>query len=186
MKTKIAALLLLSLGFAHSAFAGALTLETANAQKIEPDNTTSDFYNVARFPFVESGTAMDLFSSEFFGDAETGFWVKISFDGNPQPILTSAFLKASNKYLLWDAAALATFNEGIYDSIILKNEGANGIFNTGNGNFHNIGHAGLNGTLGKVVVDQQNHNVPDASSTVALLGLGMIGLFVAARRRASK
>lgn len=184
MKSKIAALLLISLGFAHSASAVPYYLETVNATKTS-GTTNSDFYQVTGGG-AESGTALSLYSFTFGGSASAGWWVEISFGGNPQPILTSAFLKAGPNYLWWDAADLLAFNAATFDSIILKNDNAAaGLRNPPNNAFLGIGHVGLNGTAGELVVEQHN-NVPDASSTVAMLGLGMIGLFVAARRRASK
>jgi hypothetical protein len=181
---KITALLLLGLCIARSASAVPFYLETEDSTKFTNVTTNSSFYQVTGAG-VESGTALNLFSSTIGGNANTGWWVNISFGGNPQPILTSAFLKAGNDYLWWDAADLLTFNAGVYDSIILENDDlATGLHNTNN-KFLETGHAGINGTAGQVVVVVHN-DVPDASSTVALLGLGMIGLFVAARRRASK
>ena len=135
-------------------------------------NTTSAFYEVSGAG-VESGTAAGLFSATLGGDADTGFWVKIAFGSNPQPGLTSAFLKASNEYLWWDSTDLAAFNSGTFDSITLWNNGANGIKNTNN-KFQGTSHAGLNGTPGTTV--------PDGGSTLLLLGAGLAVLGVARRR----
>lgn len=186
---KVIALLLLCLGFARSAFAVPFLLETEAATKVA-GTLNSPFYQVSSGGVELLGTtAVGLFTSTLGGNDVDGFWVNISFGGNPQPILTSAFLKASNAHLLWDSSDLLAFNAGDFDSITLWNRSVANDNNVGlrNGNnkFHNIGHAGLMGTLGEAVVDVRN-NVPDASSTLAMLGLGMIGLFVAARRRASK
>ena len=154
-------------------------LQSSNATIVLSSNTTSAFFEVAGNG-TESGTAAGLYSATLGGDENAGFWVKISFDGNPQPILTSAFLKAGNGYLWWDAADLAPFNAGTYDSIVLWNNTVEGIRNS-NGKYKGTSHAGLVGTLGTVT-----HNVPDDSATISLLGLGVIGLAVAARRRAAK
>lgn len=182
MKSKIASLLLLGLGLAHSAFAIPYNLTSATATTVS-GNYVSTFYQVDGAGVEKAGTtAIDLFSSTVGGDDVNGFWVNISFGGNPQPHLDAAFLKASNAYLWWDAADLAAFNAGTFDSIILWNNTVEGIRN-GNGKFKGTSHAGLVGELTPVVV---THNVPDAGATVSLLGLGMMGLFLAARRRAAK
>lgn len=163
------------MGLATCQMANAISFTLASsAATITPGNTTAAFYNVSG-DGVESGTAASLYSATFGGDANNGFWVKVSFDSNPQPVLTSAFLKASNKYLWWDAADLAAFNAGTYDSIVLENTGAGGIKNQ-NGKYKNTSHAGLNGTKGT--------NVPDGGATAALLGLGLLGIGFVARRRA--
>lgn len=180
---KLASLLLLGLGVAQSAFAVAFTLTSATATKVLNSNYTSSFYEVGGNGVETPGTtAINQFSSSVGGDATNGFWVAISFGVNPQPYLTAAFLKAGNGYLWWDAADLAAFNAGVFDSIILKNNTPEGLRNTNN-KYKETSHAGLVGELKPVVVV---HNVPDAGTTVSLLGLGMISLFVAARRRAAK
>lgn len=187
---KVTALLLVFLGLSRSALAIPYNLATADATLVS-GNTVSTFYEVSGSGVETPGTtAINLFSGTTGGDEDLGFWVNISFGGNPQPFLTSAFLKASNQYLWWDAADLAGFNAGTFDSIILWNNALSGINHyTGGKNpqlkYHGTSHAGVNGTLGEVVIDPHG-SVPDASSTVALLGLGMIGLFVASRRRSSK
>jgi hypothetical protein len=180
---KLTALVLSCFGLAHSAFALPYNLQTASAAIVANANIVSTFYEVSGSGVETPGTsAINLFSATTGGDANNGYWVNISFGLNPQPYLDSAFLKAGNGYLLWDSADLAGFNAGTYDSIVLWNNSIEGIRNT-NGKYKGTSHAGLfAGTKPVVTV----HNVPDASSTVTLLGLSMIGLFVVGRRRASK
>jgi len=150
-----------------------------SAATIVSGNTTSTFYEVTGAG-AESGSAAGLYSSTVPGSDATGWSVKISFGPNPQPILTSAFLKASNEYLWWDASDLALFNSGEYDSITLWNKGGPGEgigHNTGGSSpvwkFHGTSHAGLNGSPGT--------SVPDGGFTLALLGMALIG--VASARR---
>ncbi len=137
-------------------------------------NTTSGFFEVnGTSPFPETGTAASLYSATLGGDADTGFWVKIAFDSNPQPVLTSAFLKASNKYLWWDDTDLAAFNAGTFDSITLWNSGSGGIQND-NHKYQGTSHAGLNGSPGTT-------SVPDGGLTLMLLGMALGGLGYARR-----
>lgn len=140
-------------------------------------NTTSTFYEVSGAG-AESGTAAAFYSSSLGGNANDGFWVKFSFGGNPQPVLQSAFLKASNKYLWWDSTDLAAFNAGTFDSLTLWNSGAAGLKNKNN-KFHGTSHAGLNGSLGETDIPR----VPESGTTAALLGLALVGLHFGFRRR---
>jgi len=180
---KLASLLLLALGLAQSASAVPYNLTSTSATLVANDNYVSTFYQVKGTGVEEPGTtAINSFSSTLGGNATDGFWVNISFGGNPQPHLDAAFLKAGNSYLWWDAADLIAFNAGNFDGIVLWNNTVEGIRN-GNGKYKGTSHAGLVGELTPVVVI---HNVPDASATVSLLGLGMVGLVVASRRRAAK
>jgi len=174
MNSSKIALAVLCFGLACSANAITFTLESAAASKVG-GNTASQFYDVNGSSSETNGTtAKDLFSSTVGGNQNSGFWVKIAFGTNPQPVLTSAYLKASNGYLLWDAFDLAAFNGGAFDSITLWNSGASGIKNQ-NGKFQNTSHAGLLGQLGV--------RVPDGGTTAMLLGFSLVGLVVAARRK---
>lgn len=167
-KSTITKILACSIGLlaCQSAHAIQFVLNSSAATKVG-GNSTSTFYEVTGGN-VESGTASGLYTSSVGGDANNGFFVSISFGANPQPVLTSAFLKASNEYLLWDSTDLAAFNSGTFDSIILwNNDGAAGIRNTNN-KYQATSHAGLNGTPGT--------NVPDGGATMALLGLSLLGL----------
>jgi hypothetical protein len=152
----------------HSAHAVQFVLNSSAATTIG-GNTTSVFYEVTGAN-AESGPASGLYSSSVGGDANTGFFVSISFGSNPQPVLTSAFLKASNQYLLWDNLDLAAFNSGTFDSIILWNNGGSAGIQNGNNKYHGTSHAGLNGMLGTTT------NVPDGGATMALLGLSLFGM----------
>ncbi len=118
------------------------------------------------------GTAKDLYSTTFGGDDTAGFWVNVAFGSNPKPVLESAFLKAGNSYLLWDATDLTDFNAGTFDSITLWNSDPGGIHNDGSGAYNGTSHAGLNGATG----------VPDAGCTLMLLGVSVTGLGVLRRR----
>lgn len=174
MKTNMKLTAVLSgavIALALSAEAIPYTLTSAMATK-NHGNTTSSFYEVTGVA-AESGTAVALYSAAVGGSESAGWWVEISFGSNPQPFLTSAFLKASNEYLWWDAADLAAFNAGTFTSIILQNSGDNGLKND-NGKYHATSHAGLNGEPGT--------RVPDGGATLGLLGLGLLGLGVLRRR----
>jgi hypothetical protein len=184
-KITASALFALALFGGTTAHAVSFELQSSSATIVLSNNTTSSFFEV-QGNGTESGTAASLYSATLGGNEDTGFWVKISFDGNPQPILTSAFLKASNDYLWWDATDLATFNSGVYDSITLWNSGAAGQglgHYTGNPNspawkFYGTSHAGINGTPGESTIP----GVPDGGSTLALLGLALSAFAIARRK----
>ena len=172
----IPALSAIMVAFALSAEAIPYTLTSAMATKTD-GNTTSSFYEVTGVA-AESGTAVALYSAAVGGDENSGWWVEISFGNNPQPVLTSAFLKAGNEnagggYLWWDSADLAAFNAGSFTSIILQNSGSGGLMNKPGNAYLGTSHAGLNGEPGT--------RVPDGGATLGLLGLGLIG-FGALRR----
>src|SRR6187549_933378 len=111
MKTKIAALFLLSLGLARTASAVPFYLE-AEVATLTGGTTNSGFYEVEGG--VDSGSAASLYTPTSGGNNVAGYWVEISFGGNPQPILTSAFFRAgggaNSAYLWWDSTDLAAFN----------------------------------------------------------------------------
>ena len=173
-KLLFGSLLAVGLLVSQAANAASYTL-ASSAATIFGGNLTTPFYEVTGGG-VDSGTAASLYSTTVGGDGATGWWVNISFDGNPQPVLTSAFLKAGNFHLFWDAADLATFNAGTYDSIRLENSGAGGIKNPPGNAYLGTSHAGLNGTPGTTT------NVPDAGSTVALLGVVIAGFGLVRRK----
>jgi len=170
-KLLLGSLLAVGLLLTQAANAATFTLASSLAT-LSPGNLTTTFYEVAS-DGTDSGTAASLYSATLGGDENAGFWVNISFGGNPQPVLTSAFLKASNQHLLWDSTDLATFNSGIFDSIRLENIGTGGILNR-NGKYHETSHAGLNGTPGT--------KVPDGGSTLALVGLAIAGFGLIRRK----
>ena len=160
---------------ALTSWANAVTfnLHSSSATVVNGD-VTSLFYDVKGDGSETNGTtAKDWFTSTRGGNANTGFWVNMAFGTNPQPVLESAYLKASNKYLRWDANDLIAFNAGLYDSITLWNDGANGLKNQNN-RFFGTSHAGLYGTAGV--------RIPDGGTTAGLLGLALIALGTAARR----
>src|SRR5688500_16959789 len=112
MKASKIAVAVLCFAIACSANAITFTLESAAALKVGGD-TTSQFYDVNGSGSETNGTtAKDMFSSTVGGNQNAGFWVKIAFGTNPQPVLTSAYLKASSGYLLWDSFDLVAFNGG--------------------------------------------------------------------------
>jgi hypothetical protein len=181
-KITASALFAMALFGGTTAHAVSFDLQSSNATIVLSSNTTSAFFEVAGNG-TESGTAAGLYSATLGGDENAGFWVKISFDGNPQPILTSAFLKAGNDYLWWDATDLSGFNSGVYDSITLWNSGAAGEglgHYTGNDQwkFQGTSHAGINGTPGESTIP----GVPDGGSTLAFLGLALSAFAIARRK----
>ncbi len=153
-------------------------LDYTTADKIA-GNLTSAFYQVNNDKGVwsEAGTAASLYSFTHGGDEDNGWWVKIAWDGNPQPVLTSAIMKASDWYLYWDSSDLTAFNGGTYDSVTLWQDGLSHL--TGGPKpqtkYHEISHAGINGTPGTPPVDPPG-SVPDGGATLALLGLGFIAV----------
>ncbi len=156
----------------QSAHAVQFTLNSSLASLIDPGNTNSVFFEVDGTTLAETGTVANLYSATLGGNANNGFFVAISFGGNPQPVLNSAFLKTANGYLLWDAADFTAFNAGTFDSIKLWNSGTDGITNN-KGKYQETSHAGLNGSLG--LTTNGNH-VPDGGATVALFGLSLLGM----------
>lgn len=121
----------------------------------------------------ETGIASNYFSSIYAGNATSGYQVTITWDGNPQPILTGAFLKAGAKFLLWDEADFAPFNLGDYDSLVLVQ---NGIKNSTGRSYLGVSHAGVFGEEGG------NRAVPDNASTGFLLGLSVLVLILGSAR----
>jgi hypothetical protein len=179
---KIGAILGVSLGLSSLAHANAFVLDNSTATiPPPPANTTSGFYQVNSSDdnhpgFWESGSSVGLYSFTTGGDSLTGWWVNISFDGNPQPLLESAFMKAGPTYLWWDSTDLAAFNAGTFDSIKLIQ---NGIWNNPHNALLGISHAGINGTPG------EEHKVPDSGTTMMLLGLSLTAIAFVNRRRLS-
>ena len=167
----------LSLALAGSAYAVPFTLNSSTAT-IVTGNTTSAFYEVADNG-SDSGTVAALYTATLSGtsavSANNPPKVEIFFGVNPQPVLTSAFFKASNQYLFWDATDLAAFNAGTFTSLILVQDGL--LNNPGNA-YHEISHAGLTGTPGIT-------RVPDGGSPLILLGLGLLSAFGVRRKFAS-
>lgn len=176
LKVGLAALAsVLTAGFAHAV---TFTLNASSATIVN-GNTVSSFYQVSGGG-AESGTSAATFSSVISGQgavsANDPWTVVISFNG-PQPTLASAFIKASNGYLWWDASDLAAFNSGSYTSITLVQ---NGLINNPGNAYHEISHAGLNGTAGGT--DSNTPGVPDGGASVAMLGVTLVGLTLAFRR----
>lgn len=151
---------------AQSAQAVPFVLDSSTATIVD-GNTTSTFYEV-NGSGADSGTAALLYKATISGVESVAEGnppkVEISFEGNPQPVLTSAFIKASNRYLWWDEADLAAFNAGTWTSLILIQDGL--LNNPGNA-YHSVSHAGLNGRLGTT------RRVPDGGSTLLLSGLAL-------------
>lgn len=178
--TKLGAILGIFLALSSLAHATAFVLDEATATiPTPPANTTSSFYQVngpndTHAAFWESGSSLGLYSFTTGGDSTNGWWVNISFDGNPQPVLDSAFMKAGPTYLWWDAADLAAFNAGTFDSIKLIQ---NGIWNPPHNALLGISHAGINGSPG------EEHQVPDTGTTLILLGLSLTSIAFVNRRR---
>lgn len=133
-------------------------------------NSSSSFYETTGNG-MDSGSSAASYSSTRTGNALTGFAVTISFGGNAQPVLTSAFIDSGPVTLYWDSNDLAGFNSGIFDSIVLK-EG--GLFAPPFTSVLGISKAGLSGV--------ETHKVPDGGATALLLGISLIGLAWVAQR----
>jgi hypothetical protein len=169
---RLARSVVLTLAFAGSVYAVPFTLDAASSPIVN-GNITSGFYEVAANG-TDSGTAAGLYTAIISG---TGALldpakVEIFFGSNPQPVLTSAFVKAGEQYLFWNAADLAAFNAGTFTSIILIQ---NGLPNNPANAYHEISHAGFFGTPG-------GSSVPDGGSALVLLGIGLLGIIGAKRK----
>lgn len=155
------------------------TLNNSTATIFTNANTTSAFYEATTAS--DSGTMASTFTFSYTGQASVAsadpFKIEIFFNG-PQPVLSSAFWKAGNDYMFWDAADLAPFNAGVYTSITLV---GNGLLNPPGNSYLGLSHAGLAGTAGN---PPGTPGVPDGGSTVLMLGLGLMGLALGLRRRA--
>lgn len=135
-------------------------------------NTTSTFFEFTP-PGTETGTAAGLYNASLSGNEDSGWTVTFTWGGHAQPTITSAFLKAADFYMKWDAADFAAFNAGMYDSLVLVQ---NGIVNQF-GKFHEVSHAGFLGEPGPEIIP----SVPDGGPTAILLGIVFIGLFFGMR-----
>ena len=171
-------------GLAAQANALTYNLYSTSADK-KPGNMTSGFYEAhpvdGKVAAYEVGSAMDVYSFTDGGSSTkggTGWWVEIAFDSHTQPVLTSAFLKAGNTTLLWNSEDLAGFNKGTFTSITLWN---NVILNDPGKAYKETSHAGL---LGVAPKDPPvgGAPVPDAGSTLMLLGAGLTGVGLLRRR----
>ncbi len=129
-------------------------------------------------PAKEEGSAdaTGMFTTAFGGDENNGYWALVTWGSNPQPEITEVLLKAANEVLRWDEDDLFAFNNGSYDGLKLvqnvivndnkKNEKkAKATFQS---NFQGTSHIQLNGG--------PSTHVPDGGATLALLGLGVLGL----------
>lgn len=159
-------------------FAAAVTYTLNNASAtVVSGNTTSAFYQVSGAG-AESGSLAAIYSSTISGQgavsAHNPWTVEIVFNG-AQPVLTSAFVKAGNNYLLWDAADLAAFNAGTFTSITLVQ---NGLFNPPHNSYLGISHAGFTGSA-----PASTTSVPDGGVTAMMLGAAIVALGLVARRR---
>lgn len=139
---------------------------TTNAAELFPGNPGDATFVDVREDGTVLGEAMGLYTATMGGAAATGWWVRVDFEGNPQPVLESAFLKAGPSYLWWDEMDLAPFNAGVYTSITLWNSGPGGIMNAPGNAFLETSHAGLEGAQGVP-------GVPDGGLTLSLLGASL-------------
>jgi hypothetical protein len=159
--------------------AGAIqfTLDSSSANIIS-GNLNLPFYNATPgTPVTETGTGAGIFEATFGGSATIGqgWWVDFTWGSNPQPEISSAYIKAGNFHLLWDAADFAAFNAGVFDSIRLIQDG---IANRPNNAYLGTSHAGFAGEPGT----PPGERVPDGGATVALLGAGILGVFALRRK----
>jgi len=173
-------------GLATQASAISYNLYSKDATKND-GNLKSDFYQAtpSAKEIKEEGAAASLYSTKIGGTDKSGFWVEIDFGANPKPVLTSAFLKAGDFHILWDSADLASFNTGAYTSITLWNSGVeNSIMNKNKNAYLGTSHAGLFGAVGVPPKDPPigGAPVPDAGSTLMLLGAGLTGIGLLRRR----
>lgn len=155
------------------------TLNNSTATLVD-GNIVSTFYQAT--PASDSGTMAPTFTFSYTGTGtvtpvNSPYTIEIFFNG-PQPVLTEAFFKASDRYMYWDAADLTAFNSGVYTSITLV---GNGLLNPPGNAYNGLSHAGLSGTVG--TNPPGGSGVPDGGSTAVMLGLGLIAMAVALRRR---
>lgn len=178
MKIKLLAPSLATLALATIPAQAVTFVLPTSAATLFGGNLTTPFYEYNP-DSGESGLASSSYSTIITGSAQSGFSVAISFGGNPQPVLTSAFLKASNNYLYWDSQDLKAFNSGTWTAIELQNIGTGGITNK-KGKFQGTSHAGITGTLGTTTTTE----VPDTGSSALLLSLGVLGLAAMQKKKA--
>lgn len=190
----------------HSSSATVIKGETTSKfYQVEPGDAASGSGGLADSS-GEDGSAKKYYSYSYGGTKNTGYHVTFNFGLNPQPLLTSAFLRASDYYLSWDAADLAGFNSGKYDSLTVWNDSLTyGI--KGERGYAKTELAGILGSLGGVVPptggggkddDHQSGGssggttgptsqgggaaVPDAASTMTLLGAGLAAVGMLRRK----
>ncbi|MDP3073284.1 MAG: VPDSG-CTERM sorting domain-containing protein [Opitutaceae bacterium] len=133
------------------------------------NNPFAGFYKFD-VPATESGSASSTFATVI---SNSGLTATITWSG-AQPTLNSIILKASNNYGTWD---ISNFNSNVYTSIVITN----GTVLTGSGNVAEISHVEFSGSL--TPKPPGATGVPDGGSTLLMLGLGLMGLAVAMRRR---
>ena len=161
-----------ALALAGSAHAVNFDLTSSIAQLLGGNPGDAAFVDVREDGTVLGG-ATGLYTATVGGSGKDGYWVRIDFGSNPQPVLESAFLKAGNSHLFWDATDLAAFNAGTYTSITLWNSGSGGIKNPPGNAYLGTSHAGLEGKLGVPPPDVPPPSVPDGGLTLSFLGLGL-------------
>jgi hypothetical protein len=153
----------------------------------DPDWDLSDLFNVNSLgaPVVTEGNVNGDYKFDVDTSTESGLaslvnslTTVISDDGltamttwsPPGSIdINTVFLKAGNQYAAWDTSGVdwSTYS-GLYVT-------QNAIMNNPENAFLGISHETLNGGA----------TVPDGGTTAVLLGLGLVGLSLIGRRRAS-
>lgn len=154
------------------------TLDASTATIISGVSNSPFFKIETGTPDNVTGTAAGVFTYAISGTGavpSSPYQIEIFFNG-PQPFLTSAAFKGGTNHMFWDSADLVGFNAGIYTSITLV---GNGLLNPNGNSYIELSHA----TLTSGVRPPNSGGVPDGGSTALLLGLGLVTLAVAARRR---
>jgi hypothetical protein len=154
--------------FALTCSSYALSIYDVNAMlgdgTVVLDTNTPDTDYKFDVPGTESG-AVDTFATVI---SNGGLTATVTWSPTGSVSVSDIYLKAGNDYIYWDTSAV---DWSTYDGFSITNDQ---IFNAGSGNAKAISHISVNGG---------GSSVPDGGATVVLLGLGLVGMSVIARRR---
>lgn len=171
-----------SLASIANAISMAFVLDNATAT-LDDVNPQSDFYKLDE-PSTESGSATGLFDFFIGVDDNLREYVQLTWAGNPKPFLTSVGLKAGGRgsaagglfAMLWDASDLLAFNNSSsYDALRIYQDGI--VHKNNANNYLGISHITVDGEPGDDYL-----KVPDSGSALALLAMGLAGIFYLKRR----